>query len=60
MDKVQKRSINECYTPSSEPYRVYKCLTVDTKNSEMCEIEFFLKLEKYYKEMGYEYWPNIF
>jgi hypothetical protein len=24
MDKVQKPSINECYTPSSEPYRVYK------------------------------------
>jgi hypothetical protein len=23
MDKVQKPSINECYTPSSEPYRVY-------------------------------------
>jgi hypothetical protein len=23
MDKVQKPNINECYTPSSEPYRVY-------------------------------------
>jgi hypothetical protein len=23
MDEVQKPSINECYTPSSEPYRVY-------------------------------------
>jgi hypothetical protein len=23
MDKVQKPSINECCTPSSEPYRVY-------------------------------------
>jgi hypothetical protein len=23
MDKVQKPSIDECYTPSSEPYRVY-------------------------------------
>jgi hypothetical protein len=30
MDKVQKSSINECCTPSSEPYRVYskpKCCT---------------------------------
>jgi hypothetical protein len=28
MDKVQKPSVNECCTPSSEPYRVYEYTTV--------------------------------
>jgi hypothetical protein len=33
MDKVQKPSSNECYTPSSDPFRMYLFLssTVETQ-----------------------------
>jgi hypothetical protein len=35
MDKVQKPSINECYTPSSEPYRVYKKLYLHPQRTKI-------------------------
>jgi hypothetical protein len=39
MDKVQKPSVNECCTPSSEPYRVYLGTTITNQNLIQEEIK---------------------
>jgi hypothetical protein len=58
MDKVQKPSINECYTPSSEPYRVYMLECIENyTNTELTLQVLRLKLNMY-DEM-YEYYSCI-
>jgi hypothetical protein len=39
MDKVQKLSSNECYTPSSEPFRMYDASSLQHRNEPDFEVE---------------------
>jgi hypothetical protein len=49
MDKVQKLSSNECYTPSSEPFRIYECNTLFRNVGEFM-LEYISSLDG---EIGY-------
>jgi hypothetical protein len=56
MDKVQKPSDSECYTPSSEPYRFYLMLRTQT-------MEFSFSLAPVYNDgrvMGRIFFPFWF
>jgi hypothetical protein len=48
MDKVRKPSNSVCYTPSSEPYRIYcSYLAKYSQYRKMLEVT-FLKVNKFY------------
>jgi hypothetical protein len=49
MDKVQKLSSNECYTPSSEPFRMQGCLSLReiAAQQAMCGSERYREAENH-------------
>jgi hypothetical protein len=43
MDKVQKPSNPECYTSSSEPFRIYKCVPFDSNSRSVIILKWVLE-----------------